>query len=254
MDLIGLSGAKRSGKDTLAQMLVNERGYVKYSFAEPIKRMLLDLDPFLDGPISLAQLLDKFDGDWDKALNDRIHGAEVAYLLSTFKEKSLRNAFPEESMDSESVREMLFALDPRLAGSTQLSDVIDCEEDLEILKSHRRWGPETRQLMQRLGTDVMRDLYGPDVWVEHLANRIAHPKVVVADVRFNNEAEWVKKAGGEVHVVERSGLTSSFGSSHVSEAGISMDHVTHVLPNNGVDLEEFRHAAFTKIFATEDAK
>jgi len=67
MKLIGLSGPKRSGKDTIAQMLVEERGFVKYSLATPIKQMLLDLDPFVDGPTSLARFLDSLDGDWDAA-------------------------------------------------------------------------------------------------------------------------------------------------------------------------------------------
>lgn len=253
MRLIALSGAKRSGKDTLADMLVNERGYVKYSFATPIKDMLLDLDPFLDGSTSVVRFIESLDGNWDKALNDRIHGAELTYLVSTFKDKSLRNAFPEEFMTDETVREMLFQLDPRLGGTTALSDVICSIDELEDLKSHRRWGPETRQLMQRLGTEVMRDLYGTDVWVEHLANRIAHPNVVVADARFDNEAEWVKETGGELFEIRREGIANGFGSAHVSEAGVNPEFVTAVINNNGASLEEFRHIAFNTISNLKDA-
>jgi len=37
MDRIGLLGQKGSGKDTLADYLVNTKGFVKYSFATPVK-------------------------------------------------------------------------------------------------------------------------------------------------------------------------------------------------------------------------
>lgn len=35
--LIGLAGLKRAGKDTVADYLVKNRGFVKYSFADPLK-------------------------------------------------------------------------------------------------------------------------------------------------------------------------------------------------------------------------
>ena len=37
MERIGLIGTKGSGKDTLADYLVNTKGFVKYSFAKPVK-------------------------------------------------------------------------------------------------------------------------------------------------------------------------------------------------------------------------
>lgn len=254
MRLIGLTGVKRSGKDTLGEWLVAERGFVKYSLATPIKQMLLDLNPFIDGPTSLARFLDKLDGDWSAACSDRIHGAEVTHLISSFTEKSLHGAFPQESFNVESVREMLFQLDPRLGGTTLLTDVIEHIDELEDIKSHRQWGPETRQLMQRLGTDVMRDMYGSNVWVDHLGARIAHKNVVVTDVRFDNEAAWINEMGGELYQVVRPLLTQGFGSGHSSEAGVNPQFVTATVENNGVNLDEFRHNAFQVIKSTEESK
>lgn len=47
MILIGLVGAKRSGKDTVADRLVAEHGFTKVAFADPLKEMALALDPIV---------------------------------------------------------------------------------------------------------------------------------------------------------------------------------------------------------------
>ena len=37
--IIGISGKKRSGKDTVADFLIQEYGFIKYGFADPIKQI-----------------------------------------------------------------------------------------------------------------------------------------------------------------------------------------------------------------------
>ena len=48
--LIGLVGRKRSGKDTAAARLI-ERGFVRYAFADPLRALMLELNPCLP-PVS----------------------------------------------------------------------------------------------------------------------------------------------------------------------------------------------------------
>lgn len=43
--LIGLLGKKRSGKDTAAGFLVQDHGFVRYAFADPLKAAALGLNP-----------------------------------------------------------------------------------------------------------------------------------------------------------------------------------------------------------------
>ena len=38
--IVGVSGLKRSGKDTVAELLVKEYGFERYSFADPIKEAM----------------------------------------------------------------------------------------------------------------------------------------------------------------------------------------------------------------------
>lgn len=45
MTVIGLTGFARSGKDTTADLMVRDYGFIKRSFAAPLKQMLLTLNP-----------------------------------------------------------------------------------------------------------------------------------------------------------------------------------------------------------------
>lgn len=49
--LIGIAGRKRSGKDTLADYLVDLYGYRKRAFAEPLKAMALAIDPVVSAVV-----------------------------------------------------------------------------------------------------------------------------------------------------------------------------------------------------------
>lgn len=63
---------------------------------------------------------------------------------------------------------------------------------------------ETRKLLQITGTEEGRDKYGKDVWIKTLENWIkvlnsrGVERFIISDVRFANEAEWVKSMGGTV--------------------------------------------------------
>lgn len=64
--LIGLTGFAGSGKDTVADILVAEYGYVKFAFADPLREMLLILNPNIGSPKSLADLIDENGWRWVK--------------------------------------------------------------------------------------------------------------------------------------------------------------------------------------------
>ena len=81
-------------------------------------------------------------------------------------------------------------------------------------------GVSPRRMMQTLGTEWGRELINPELWLI-LAKQLllnCGPGMVIADVRFENEAEWVRSQGGRVIHIERPNVVAV--EPHASEAGI----------------------------------
>lgn len=91
-------------------------------------------------------------------------------------------------------------------------------------------GNTPRYALQTLGTQWGRDLIGEDIWVnaarhlicQHLDN--GH-RVVLDDVRFDNEAQMIRELGGGVVRIARPGY--EYDPRHASEAGVSESLVGH---------------------------
>jgi len=103
-----------------------------------------------------------------------------------------------------------------------------------------RFGFSPREFYQKMGTEFMRDMMGEDTWVKIMKSRIDNlPKhityVIIPDVRFDNEAQFIRDNGGTLIEVIREDGDSVRG--HVSENGVKRDLVHHLLENNG-SLEE----------------
>ena len=79
---------------------------------------------------------------------------------------------------------------------------------------------EVRDILQRLGTEVGRQLIDPSVWITIAMNRAndIDGHVVFTDCRFPNEVEAVRSRGGLLVRVHRSGVDSV--NDHVSESAI----------------------------------
>lgn len=61
-----------------------------------------------------------------------------------------------------------------------------------------------RLALQLMGTEAGREVFGEDVWVQSLMYRASSNKnTVIADVRFPNEIEAIRKAGGHLVLVKR---------------------------------------------------
>lgn len=98
-----------------------------------------------------------------------------------------------------------------------------------------------REACQRIGTEMGRELWD-GTWLRLATERLELlrdqdcPLAVVADVRFDNEARWVRAwpGGGELWRVGRPGAgLGGVAGAHASEAGVSDALVDRVLDNGG---------------------
>lgn len=71
------------------------------------------------------------------------------------------------------------------------------------------WGFTPRYALQKLGTEAVRNVFGPDTWVKAAARAIelgGQDRIVFTDVRFRSEADWLRTVG-EVWRIDRIGIT-----------------------------------------------
>jgi dephospho-CoA kinase len=177
--LIGLSGYAGSGKDALAQMMVERLGFERHAFADPMREMLYAMNPIVvaDTKANFYRLKEIVDAiGWDAA---------------------------------------------------------------------KRQYSEVRSLLQRLGTEGGRNVLGQNIWVETLAKRYKHQNLVVPDVRFANEATFIKSHGGIIIRIKRKGVEAL--NAHASENSYKGSDFT--IDNNGTLEELFKNLKSVLDFA-----
>ena len=90
--------------------------------------------------------------------------------------------------------------------------------------------PEIRRLLQVFGTEVGRNMFGENFWVDLALNKINVDKAVISDVRFKNEADAIKKAGGKVWRINRNGVGPV--TDHSSEIDLDDYSFDHIIDND----------------------
>lgn len=107
------------------------------------------------------------------------------------------------------------------------------------------WSMSPREMLQKLGTEACRNVFGENIWIDSMmkalsSERLSTRHIVITDVRFDNEAEAIRKLGGVIlHI--RSNRKSSLSEAaqlHTSEAGVSWGLLTDYSLYNTGTLEE----------------
>lgn len=205
-ELIGLAGRKQHGKDTTASVLARY-GYVKMSFADPLREMAEAVDPL----ISLAD------------------------CPAMVKDEILRGLGMEQRV----------LIPPQAVRYTELLQTIGYERAKELA--------DFRGFLQRLGSEGVRDVIGPETWVELAKDRIleCEERIVFADVRFPNEAEVIRDLGGVVWYIVRTGFEDG-SDGHMSENALTASDADLVLTADSVEaLEDAVRRAMSGAWGTE---
>jgi len=130
----------------------------------------------------------------------------------------LQHDFHKEAFAApvKDICEKMFLLDKAQLTDHELKEKVD-----------ERWGLTPRQMYQQVGTDIARNHFGDGFWVKHLNLRIkesSYNKIVISDVRFKNEAKWVKDNSGIlVRVIDPSLVSSDTHSSETEQESITED-------------------------------
>jgi hypothetical protein len=135
-----------------------------------------------------------------------------------------------------------------LTGATleQLED-----QDFKKLEMSPEWGITYRELLQKLGTEAMRNVIHENVWVNALMADYKHeptgtfynnqggqilelPNWVITDMRFPNEMDVVKARGGITIRVNRTNRWNKPQDiEHASETALNNHEFDYVIDNNG---------------------
>ena len=143
---------------------------------------------------------------------------------------------------ADPMRDALYRLNPYLMNdnlgfSNRLADTVD-----ELGWTEAKQEPEVRRLLQVFGTEVGRKMFGENIWIDQAFKQAAeYSRVVIADVRFPNEAEAIKAKGGFVWRINRH--NHSAVNSHSSEHAMDNYMFDHVIYNDG-SLDEFANEVF----------
>lgn len=115
-------------------------------------------------------------------------------------------------------------------------------EDLDGLAKEEpiQWlGRSPRQLMQLLGTEWGRYMISADLWIDLAEQNLSNlaelfpeaPGYVISDVRFENEADFIRKRGGFVVHIKRHDAQEV--NAHTSELGVAVHQADLVVTNDG---------------------
>jgi len=127
-------------------------------------------------------------------------------------------------------------------------------------------GVSGREFLQHYGTEAHREVFADDFWIAAVlpdtSDKLNFGRtdgqwslLVITDVRFPNEAEAVREAGGVVWQVIRPALDSD-NDDHPSEKPLPRDLVDFVIVNDGDldDLEDKVQTAWKFVSLAEDVR
>ena len=151
---------------------------------------------------------------------------------------------------ADALRDSVYLLNPIVHVSTIGN--ASCEyERVQDLVDRVGWDvakvdfPEIRELLQRMGTEVGRELYGENFWVDRVMAQVKSTgDYVITDVRFPNEERAVHEAGGRVLRIVRDGVGAV--NAHVSDTGVDTLNIDGAILNTG-SLEEFKRQVLSLV-------
>ena len=234
INLIGISGKKNSGKDTVASM---------------IQYLIARKDDSRDINIQTAEFLGLTKDNWMaihnkqpfviKRFADKVKDMTCILLGCSRQDLEDRN-YKERELGEQWQYWQLNYGDFDFQGSAKFNSYNEAvEERKELLRLYDVDEPKLikltpRKVMQLLGTEGVRNAVHPNAWVISTFvnfNSIAD-HWIIPDVRFPNELEEIKKRGGLIIRVNRPQNEEKEADLHSSESSLDEAEFDYIIDND----------------------
>lgn len=196
--IIGISGRAGAGKDTVADIFIRKFGFTRVSFADSLKEVC---SVAFDIPLQTFH---------DVNLKDKNFESPIIFTNSALEK------FTKYLQDT---------------GCVFTTDQINKLETNGLGLSF----VSPRDLLQRIGTDLVRKQLGNDFWINIFKHKIQNSQghTVVADVRFINERQAIRDLEGVNFLVTRDSLPPLTADAHESELlGTSPENIQVFVAND----------------------
>lgn len=238
--IIGISGKKQSGKDTVAKII---QGFDIWK-----RNLALQTEYPLSNTFVRAYVLNR--------VSIYVSYWQVKKFASTLKEiVSILTGFKVEDLEKEEIKNTNLFLSYKLLNKkANTFEIFASMEDLVERLNHLRtvyldvYSAEEvndlfvqeiisvtpRLLLQTIGTDIVRTI-NPNIWVNSLfadyqPNNLIYPSWCITDVRFPNEVKAIKEKDG---IVIRINRESAYNSTHSSEIALdNYEDFDYTIDNN----------------------
>lgn len=242
MDLVGLGGEKFCGKNTAARILVDKYGFTEHSLAKPLKDMVSHVFGIPFDQLDDYKLKEVPFDEPCPVTYDNVHDI-VRYCSNLIGLESFRKT--EEQVTRNMIKKVVKKMSTNpMTPQQQIQQNANGMNQLMMVNRPEYKVFETpRKLLQFVGTELVRDCISPYFWCKVLDSKIQHEnKVVVTDVRFFEEREYIKVKGGLLIKIERENpqTTPKAKDSHSSENSLGINDEYHYLLKNQGTQDELR--------------
>ena len=137
---------------------------------------------------------------------------------------------------ADPIRKALYALNPKIDIADMRGVPLATAVDGLGWENVKADSSDARELLQKFGTEVGRNMFGQDFWVDQAMTKASeYDNVVFADVRFPNEAKAILEASGDVWRVFKPGVVAV--NNHHSETALD-DYEFNRIVHNISSLDE----------------
>jgi len=167
MTIIALSGKKRVGKDTFADVLVKKYAFTKISIADPLRNLCA-----------------------------RVFFLDPAMFVDDDKKDSAMRRITLDFHDIDAIRNIV---------ENEWGYTISEEARDQMEEYHGVEFDTPRDVLRFVGTKLLRHCVSDNIWVEMVAERIKEAKgrIVITDCRFENEREFFRQLGAVLVRIKR---------------------------------------------------